>query len=73
MNNEINTNRPVGSTIPAFLRQLINKKIVNDGEYIVKVAEDLRLPRSTVSSIVKVYQNSGRIETSIIRGKPEKK
>ncbi|KAF1740203.1 hypothetical protein MXB_3411 [Myxobolus squamalis] len=54
--------------IPSTIWYLIIEKVVSDGESISKVAEELRLKKSTVDSIVKTFQMIGIIEMSTVCG-----
>ncbi|KAF1740280.1 hypothetical protein MXB_3591, partial [Myxobolus squamalis] len=51
----------------------VSKKVVSDGESILKVAKELQLKTSIVGSIVKTFQMKGIIEKNTVRGHRSKK
>lgn len=63
-------NKPTRKFISDDIRRLIIKKLIEDGEAITKVANDLCLKRTTVSEIFRLFKRTGRIEKSKVRGHP---
>ncbi|KAF1740686.1 hypothetical protein MXB_1836, partial [Myxobolus squamalis] len=58
----------IKATNPIHYWHIIIEKVVSDEESISKVAEELLLKANLVSSIVKTFQMTGRIEKSTICG-----
>lgn len=54
------------------IRQLIIKKVMEDGEPMIKVARELQLNKQSVSTIIRNYKINGRIDILPKRGCPKK-
>ncbi|KAF1740341.1 hypothetical protein MXB_2752 [Myxobolus squamalis] len=68
MENTQENNSTPRPLIFSTIRHLIIEKVVSDGESISKVAEELRLKTSTVDSIVRTFQMTGRYKKSTVYG-----
>lgn len=66
-------NETVNKHLTNQLRRLVIQKVECEGESVSKVAADLRIKRTTVNAILKVYRSTGRSDASTSRGCPKRK
>jgi hypothetical protein len=73
MRNLDESTEPINNSVDNRTRAVIVERIVESGELIEDVAKSLRLNQKSVSSIVRIYNQSWRINRLMRRGSPTKK